>query len=156
MSKEAWRGTPSTRPPSPMTMCRRARSFTSMTRGHVIVRGSRPVALPWWRWLSTIAASRLWATVTAWKSPVRWRFSSSLGTTWLRPAPAAPPLMEKVGPSEGCRRVRIGRRPMRANPWASPIAVVVLPSPRGVGVIAVTTTRAAVGGPGTWRGSLAT
>ena len=32
---------------------------------------------------SIIAASRLWAAVTAWKSPVRCRLSRSIGTTWL-------------------------------------------------------------------------
>src|SRR3954463_5088600 len=31
-------------------------------------------------------------------------------------------------------------RPIRLRPWASPTVVVDLPSPRGVGVIAVTTT----------------
>ena len=33
--------------------------------------------------LSIIAASRLFAAVTAWKSPVRCRLSCSIGTTWL-------------------------------------------------------------------------
>ena len=52
----------------------------------------------------------------------------------------APPLMPKVGPMADWRRVRTARWPRRTSPWASPIAVVVLPSPKGVGVIAVTTT----------------
>src|SRR5215218_8747322 len=47
-------------------------------------------------WLSSMAERRLWAEVTAWVSPVRWRFSISMGTTWLYPPPAAPPLMPKV------------------------------------------------------------
>ena len=38
------------------------------------------------------------------------------------------------------RRVRTACWPKRVSPWASPMAVVVLPSPKGVGVIAVTTT----------------
>jgi hypothetical protein len=33
-------------------------------------------------WLSTIAASRLLAAPIAWKSPVKWRLMSSIGTTW--------------------------------------------------------------------------
>ena len=36
------------------------------------------------------------------------------------PAPAAPPLIPKVGPSEGCRSVAMGRRPIRARRRASP------------------------------------
>ena len=32
------------------------------------------------------------------------------------------------------------RLPIRFRPWVRPIVVVVLPSPSGVGVIAVTTT----------------
>ena len=39
-------------------------------------------ALPQWIWLSIIAASRLCALVMAWKSPVKWRLISSIGTTW--------------------------------------------------------------------------
>ena len=39
--------------------------------------------LPWKIELSSIAASRLWAAVIAWKSPVRCRFSRSIGMTWL-------------------------------------------------------------------------
>ena len=82
-------------------MLRSARSLTSRTRRQAMLRGSRPSSLPWWTWLSTIAASRLWAAVTAWKSPVRCRLSVSIGSTWLYPAPAAPPLIPKVGPIEG-------------------------------------------------------
>ena len=146
MSKEDWRVTPSTRPPSPVTMWRRARSLTSRTRGQVRERSSMRRALPWWRWLSMRAARRLWAAVTAWKSPVRWRFMRSAG--WMRapPAPPAPPLMPKVGPMADWRRV-----------WARPMATVDFPSPKGVGLIAVTTTQwaplaGALGSPGV-RGS---
>src|SRR3954454_25043012 len=77
MSNPLWRGTPSSRPPRPTTMLRRARSLTSRTRGHVIDDGSIPSGLRWYSELSTIAASRLCAAVTAWKSPVRCRFMSS-------------------------------------------------------------------------------
>jgi hypothetical protein len=40
----------------------------SITRFHVMRRTSMPSALPWWMWLSTSAASRLFATPIAWKS----------------------------------------------------------------------------------------
>jgi hypothetical protein len=83
MSKPVWRTTPSSLPPRPMTMLRSERPFPSSTRRHVMLSRSSPSSLPWWRWLSIIAASRLWAAVTAWKSPVRWRLSSSMGITWL-------------------------------------------------------------------------
>ena len=53
---------------------------------------------------SSIAASRLLAAPIAWMSPVKWRFRSSIGTTWVRPPPAAPPLIPNTGPSDGSRR----------------------------------------------------
>ena len=140
MSKPVWRGTPSWWSPRPTTTVRSARSLTSRTRRHVIERASRPRALPWCRWLSIIAASRLWAAVTAWKSPVRCRFSLSIGSSWAYPAPAAPPLIPNVGPMDGWRRVRAAERPVAAMPWARPTAVAVFPSPSGVGVSDVTTT----------------
>ncbi len=83
--------------------------------------------------------------VTACMSPVRCRFSTSIGTTWLYPPPAAPPLIPKVGPIEGCRIATVARLPMCLNPCPRPTVVVVLPSPSGVGVIAVTTTYFALG-----------
>src|SRR5436190_10089929 len=76
----------------------------------------------------------------AWTSPVRWRLKSSIGMTWLYPPPAAPPLIPKTGPSDGWRMQTAAFRPIRLRPWASPTVVVDLPSPSGVGLIAVTTT----------------
>ena len=61
MSKPVSRGTPLILPPRPMTVSRSARSFMSSTRRNGMSRWSIPRALPWWRWLSTIAASRLCA-----------------------------------------------------------------------------------------------
>ena len=119
-------------------MWRRARSLTSITRRHQTRRASMPRAFPWCRWLSSMAASRLWAAVTAWKSPVKWRLMSSLGTTTARPPPVAPPFMPKVGPSDGSRRARHTFSPILAMPWARPIEVVVFPSPASVGVRAET------------------
>src|SRR5437762_2634497 len=91
-------------------------------------------------WRSTNAASMLLAAATAWKSPVKWRLRSSIGTTWVRPPPAAPPLMPKIGPSEGSRRHSTGRLPISPIPCVSDTDVVVLPSPALVGVIAETQT----------------
>ena len=65
MRKPASRGTPSRRPPSPTTTSRRARSLTSRMRFHATWRTSIPSGLPWWRWLSMAAASRLCAEVIA-------------------------------------------------------------------------------------------
>ena len=145
MSNPVWRVTPSILPPRPTMMLRSARSFTSMTRRQVMLCRSRPSSLPWCRWLSTIADRRLCAAVTAWKSPVRWRLSSSIGITWLYPPPAAPPLMPKVGPMLGWRRLMTAFLPMCFIAIPRPTVVVVLPSPSGVGVIAVTTTYFALG-----------
>ncbi len=78
-------------------------------------------------------------------SPVRWRLNSSIGTTWLMPPPAAPPLMPKVGPIDGCRMAIVAEDPMCWKAWPSPTVVVVLPSPSGVGVMAETTTYLARG-----------
>ena len=85
-----------------------------------------------------MAASRLLAADRAWKSPVRWRLISSIGTTWAWPPPVAPPFWPKQGPSEGSRRQITVRRPIRFNASPRPIVVVVLPSPAGVGEMAVT------------------
>ena len=93
------------------------------------------------------AASMLFAAAMAWKSPVKCRFRSSIGTTWVSPPPAAPPLMPKIGPSDGSRRHSTGRLPMCPSPWVSETDVVVLPSPAFVGVIAETHTILASGAP---------
>jgi hypothetical protein len=130
----------------PMTMLRSARSLTSSTRRQVTLwRSTLKKSSLWWTWLSIIAASRLWAAVTACRSPVRCRLRVSIGTTWLQPPPEAPPLIPKVGPIDACRMAITPRLPMWANACPSPIVVVVLPSPSGVGVTAVTTTYLAFG-----------
>ena len=63
---------------------------------------------------------------------------SSRGRTFERPPPDAPPLIPKTGPSAGWRKVTIAFFPNLHKPIASPIEVTVLPSPKGVGLIAVT------------------
>ena len=79
-------------------MSRSERSFMSMHRRHEIVRGSIRSSLPWSRCASISAESRLFAAVIACRSPVKWRFRSSIGTTWVYPPPAAPPLIPNTGP----------------------------------------------------------
>ena len=87
---------------------------------------------------SIIAASRLLAAPIAWMSPVKCRLRSSIGTTWVSPPPAAPPLIPNTGPSDASRRHATGLRPITPRPWVSPTSVVVLPSPALVGVMPVT------------------
>ena len=118
---------------TPVTMWRRARSFMSRVRGQVMALGSRSSSLPWKRWESMRAASRLWAEVMAWKSPWKWRLIFSAGSIWELPPPAAPPFMPKTGPSEGSREVMMARLPMRSRPCTRPMEVTVLPSPEAVG-----------------------
>ncbi len=48
--------------------------------------------------------------------------------------------MPKTGPRLGWRIATVAFFPITLSPCASPIVVVVFPSPSGVGVIAVTTT----------------
>ena len=54
--------------------------------------------------------------VTACMSPVKCRLRVSIGTTWLYPPPAAPPLIPKVGPIDGCRIAIVAFFPMCLNP----------------------------------------
>ncbi len=140
MSNPSSRGNPLAGPPSATVISRSARSFMSMTRFQAILRTSKPSSLPWLMWLSIIAASKLFANPMALKSPVKWRLMSSIGTTCAKPPPAAPPFMPNTGPSEGSRRQMIAFLPMWLSASPRPTVVVVLPSPAGVGLMAVTRT----------------
>ena len=100
-------------------MSRRERSLMSMQRRHEIDSGSMPSWFPCRTCASTIAASRLFAAVIAWMSPVKWRFMSSIGTTWAYPPPAAPPLIPNTGPSDASRRQSTGCLPILPRPWVS-------------------------------------
>ena len=71
---------------------------------------------------------------------VKWMLISSSGTMRALPPPVPPPLMPKIGPSVGSRRFTETLWPNRPMPCVSPMAVVVFPSPAGVGVMPVTTT----------------
>ena len=81
MSKPVSRGSPFTLPPRPVTTWRSERSFMSSARRQVMESGSIPSALPCRTCASSIAARRLFAAVIAWRSPVKWRLRSSIGTT---------------------------------------------------------------------------
>ena len=93
-------------------MLRSARSFMSSARGQVTASGSRSSSLPWNRWESIRAESRLCAEVMAWKSPWKWRLIFSAGSICELPPPAAPPFIPKTGPSEGSREVMMALLPM--------------------------------------------
>ena len=128
---------PSTLEPRPTTIFLRTRSFISIHLFHVTHLGSIPSSLPCCIWLSRSAAHKLLADVIAWKSPVKCRLSSSIGTTCAYPPPAAPPLIPKA------RQLRITshlneRMPSFPNASPSPTVIVVFPSPAGVGLMAVT------------------
>ena len=65
------------------------------------------------------------------------KFISSIGTTCAYPPPAAPPFIPKTGPKEGSLSATSTFLPNLFNASATPIVVVVFPSPAGVGLIAV-------------------
>ena len=85
-----------------------------------------------------MAASRLLAAPMAWKSPVKWRLMSSMGATCAQPPPVAPPLRPNTGPRDGSRRANTVFFPRADRLSASPMLVVVFPSPAAVGLMAVT------------------
>ncbi len=82
--------------------------------------------------------ARLWAFMMLLMSPVRPRENSVRGIAWALPPPAALPLMFMVGPPEGWRIAPPTFHPLLPRPSTRPMEVVVFPSPRGVGVMAVT------------------
>ena len=71
-------------------------------------------------------------------SPVSPREKAVMGISRALPPPAAEPLTFMVGPPEGCRRQPPTRLPSLPRPSIRPKEVVDFPSPRGVGVMAVT------------------
>ena len=87
-----------------------------------------------------MADIKLIVEVNAWKSPVKWRLISSLGTMVDFKAPTAPPLIPQTGPKEGSLKQASELTPILRKPSCKPIVVVVLPSPAFVGVMAVTKT----------------
>ena len=82
--------------------------------------------------------ARLCAFMMSLLSPVRPKEKGMSGMHCDRPPPAALPLMFMVGPPEGWRMAPVAFLPRRPRPWRSPMVEVLLPSPSGVGVMAVT------------------
>src|SRR4030042_2589241 len=82
--------------------------------------------------------ARLWAFMMSLISPVRPRENSVMGIRRALPPPAAVPLTFIVGPPDGCRRAPPTLLPLLPRPSIRPQDVVLLPSPSGVGVMAVT------------------
>ena len=138
MSKPSLRSTPFFSPPRPSRIYRSCLSFISTHLRQVILFISMSRALPCMMWLSIIAASRLFAAPIAWISPVKCRFMSSIGTICAYPPPQAPPFIPNTGPRDGSRSAAAAFLPILRSPSARPMAVVVFPSPAGVGVMAVT------------------
>ena len=124
--------------PRPATICLSSLSFISIALRIQMEDGSILSAFPWNMWLSTIAQRRLFAPSMAWKSPLKWRLMSAIGATCAIPPPVAPPFTPNTGPILGSLRARTDFFPIFLSPSPNPIVVVVLPSPRGVGVMAVT------------------
>ena len=139
------RGMPSSGPPRPSTTWRRNRSFMSTARGQVTRRGSRGACWPNCRQLSTSAESRLCAEVMACRSPVKCRLIASAGSIVAAPPPVPPPFIPNTGPRDGSRSASTACRPRARIPMASAMAIVVLPSPEGVGVMAETRISRPVG-----------
>jgi len=68
---------------------------------------------------------------TAEMSLLKWRLISSIGITWEYPPPAAPPLMpKKPGQGDGSRNTTSRFFYLKVKRLASPIDVVVFPSPQ--------------------------
>src|SRR2546426_2628505 len=70
---------------------------------------------------------------------------SSIGTTWAYPPPAAPPFTPKTGPSDGSRMQSAAFFPIFRSACVTPTVTVDFPSPAGVGLIPVTSTRRPLG-----------
>ena len=82
--------------------------------------------------------ARLWAFMMSLMSPVRPSENSVMGMSRALPPPAAVPLTFMVGPPEGWRSAPPTFFPRFPRPSIRPTDVVLLPSPSGVGVMAVT------------------
>ena len=89
-------------------------------------------------WLFISDESRLCAAEIEGKSAVNIRLILSIGPTAALPPPVAPPFMPKHGPIDGSLRFTTTFSPSIESASASPIDIVVFPSPDVVGVIEVT------------------
>ena len=137
--KPSSRAIPLFDPPKPITICRRLRSFISITRFQVMVLGSMfRLYFLFCKLLSISAESRLFAFSIAAKSPVKCKLISTIGINCAYPPPAAPPLIPKTGPKLGSRNTAMVFFPILFRPSHRPTETVVFPSPAGVGLMAVT------------------
>jgi hypothetical protein len=68
------------------------------------------------------------------KSPVKCKLICSIGITWEKPPPAAPPFIPKTGPNDGSRMTQEALCPDDLDLGLDPIVVTVFPSPNGVGL----------------------
>jgi hypothetical protein len=133
MSKPPSRGTPSMRPPRPTTMLRNARSLTSRhpPPQHLADIHAQGIAV-----VEMIVEGRGEEIVSRGDGVEvagEMKVDVLHGTTCERPPPVPPPFMPRVGPIDGSRSAMTdGRRYARA-PVPSPMVMVVLPSPAGVG-----------------------
>ena len=142
MSKPVSRGEPLTGRRG-RRRCRAGRGRSCPRRGRQddasTDRCSSCVAVRACRGVDAWRRSRLLATPTAWMSPVRWRLKSSIGTTWRVAAAGGAALdAEDRARATAARMHEHGLLadaapgPATGRPW------YVLPSPSGVGVMAVT------------------
>src|SRR3989454_796591 len=88
-----------------------------------------------------MAGGGLWALARGWKSPERWRLMPPIGTPCASPPPQAPPFTPNTGPSEGSRMHSAAFLPSRRSACVTPTVTVDFPSPAGVGLMPVTSTR---------------
>ena len=152
MSKPALAGTPWRRPAQADDDLAQGAGRSCRAPASTGPRRGSSVVSPKWSRLSIAAASRLWAAVIAWKSPVNWRLIVFDGSSRLAPPPVAPPCGRRPAPSTAAAAPAPTRLPIRRRPCARPIEMVVFPSPAGVGVIAETRISLPGGRSGRGRG----
>ena len=113
-------------------------NFTSKALFQTIFFVSIFSSFQWKIWLSIVAESSKWAEVIAWKSQVKCKFISSIGTIWEYHPQVAHHFNQKTGQRAGSLKQIIDFLPIFHIAWPSQIVVVVLPSQAGIGLQAVT------------------
>src|SRR2546422_4913411 len=73
------------------------------------------------------------------------RLIAPSNAAWASPATAAPPLTPNTGPSDGSRMHSAAFRPSLRSACVTPTVTVDFPSPAGVGLIPVTSTKRPLG-----------
>ena len=115
-------------------------SLTSRHLFQIILFGSIFNSEFWNISFSITADIKLFALLIACKSPVKCKLILSNGNKIALFEPDPVPFNPKTGPIEGSLKQPIAFIPILFKPSTKPIDVVVLPSPIGVGFIAVTIT----------------